>query len=218
MGLLDKLEQVEIKADSRLPEDDLMFCETQQQAYDESCRALREIRQQWKKAIQAQRDLLGIGQDGSLPYFGSNYRFGITDLNRELEKFHSRFISELTQHFNEKYSVTISTDAIKEHLIPAEPDPYRCDMDTSKEYHRNLRALSLHYEDVVDQKLLTQKDTELLGIEVKAKSVVEIDDGLAPCFFFKTDEGYTRCQCFDADRARTNCMEGWEEYNQEDIK
>ena len=151
MGLLDKLEQVEIKADSRLPEDDLMFCETQQQAYDESCRALREIRQQWKKAIQAQRDLLGIGQDGSLPYFGSNYRFGITDLNRELEKFHSRFISELTQHFNEKYSVTISTDAIKEHLIPAEPDPYRCDMDTSKEYHRNLRALSLHYEDVVDQ-------------------------------------------------------------------
>ena len=60
MGLLDKLEQVEIKADSRLPEDDLMFCETQQQAYDESCRALREIRQQWKKAIQAQRDLLGI--------------------------------------------------------------------------------------------------------------------------------------------------------------
>lgn len=151
MGLLDKLEQVEIKADSRLPEDDLMFCETQQQAYDESCRALREIRQQWKKAIQAQRDLLGIGQDGALPYFGSNYRFGITDLNRELEKFHSRFISELTQHFNEKYSVTISTDAIKEHLIPAEPDPYRCDMDTSKEYHRNLRVLSLHYEDVIDQ-------------------------------------------------------------------
>lgn len=146
MGLLDKLEQVEIKADSRLPEDDLMFCETHQQAYDESCRALREIRQQWKKAIQAQRDLLGIGQDGSLPYFGSNYRFGITDLNRELEKFYSRFISELTQHFNEKYSVTISTDAIKEHLIPAEPDPYRCDMDTSKEYHRNLRDLSLHYD------------------------------------------------------------------------
>jgi hypothetical protein len=67
-------------------------------------------------------------------------------------------------------------------------------------------------------KLLTQKDTELLGIEVKAKSVVEIDDGLAPCFFFKTEEGYTRCQCFDADRARTNCMEGWEGYNQEDIK
>lgn len=108
MGLLDKLEQVEIKADSRLPEDDLMFCETQQQAYDESCRALREIRQQWKKAIQAQRDLLGIGQDGSLPYFGSNYRFGITDLNRELEKFHSRFISELTQHFNEKYAYEIN--------------------------------------------------------------------------------------------------------------
>ena len=66
--------------------------------------------------------------------------------------------------------------------------------------------------------LLTQKDTELLGIEVKVKSVVEIDDGLAPCFFFKTEEGYTRCRNFDAERARANRMEGWEEYYQEDMK
>lgn len=71
------------------------------------------------------------------------------------------------------------------------------------------------YGDVPD----CREDRELTAaLEVKAKSVVEIDDGLAPCFFFKTEEGYTRCQCFDADRARTNCMEDWEEYNQEDIK
>ena len=151
MGLLDKLEQVEIKADSRLPEDDLMFCETQQQAYDESRRAFREIRRYWKKALQAQKDLLGTSRDGSLPYFGSNYRFGITDINRELEKLHSKFISELTGHFNTKYRMTISVGAIQEHLIPAEPNMYQCDKDASNEYHRNLRALSLHYEDVVDQ-------------------------------------------------------------------
>ncbi len=151
MGLLDKLEQVEIKADSRLPEDDLMFCETQQQAYDESRRAFLEIRRQWKKAIQAQKDLLGTSSDGSLPYFGSNYRFGITDINRELEKLHSKFISELTRHFNTKYKVTISAEAIEEHLIPTEPDPYKCDKDTNNAYHRTLRALALHYEDVVDQ-------------------------------------------------------------------
>ena len=151
MGLLDKLEQVEIKADSRLPEDDLMFCETQQQAYDESRRAFLKIRRQWKKAIQAQKDLLGTSSDGSLPYFGSNYRFGITDINRELEKLHSKFISELTRHFNTKYKVTISAEAIEEHLIPTEPDPYKCDKDTNNAYHRTLRALALHYEDVVDQ-------------------------------------------------------------------
>lgn len=151
MGLLDKLEQVEIKADSRLLEDDLMFCETQQQAYDESRRAFLEIRRQWKKALQAQRDLLGTSRDGSLPYFGSNYRFGITDINRELEKLHSKFISELTGHFNTKYKVTISAEAIEEHLIPTEPDPYKCDKDTNNAYHRTLRALALHYEDVVDQ-------------------------------------------------------------------
>jgi hypothetical protein len=54
--------------------------------------------------------------------------------------------------------------------------------------------------------------------EVKVKSVVEIDDGLTPCFFFKTEEGYTRCRGFDAERARTNRMDGWEEYYQEDMK
>lgn len=151
MGLLDKLAQVEIKADSRLPEADLMFCETQQQAYDESRREFREIRRQWKKALQAQKDLLGTSRDGSLPYFGSNYRFGITDINRELEKLHSKFISELTRHFNTKYKVTISVEAIEEHLIPTEPDPYKCDKDTNNAYHRTLRALALHYEDVVDQ-------------------------------------------------------------------
>lgn len=47
--------------------------------------------------------------------------------------------------------MTISVDAIQEHLIPAEPNTYQCDKDASNEYHRNLRALSLHYEDVVDQ-------------------------------------------------------------------
>lgn len=59
--------------------------------------------------------------------------------------------------------------------------------------------------------LTTQKDAELLGRSVKVKSVVEIDDGLAPCFFFKTEEGYTRCRSFDAECARTNRMEGRDE-------
>ena len=44
---------------------------------------------------------------------------------------------------------------------------------------------------------------------------------IAPKFdddFFKTEEAYTRCRGFDAERARTNRMDGWEEYYQEDMK
>ena len=58
----------------------------------------------------------------------------------------------------------------------------------------------------------------VLAEAVKVKSVVEIDNGLDPCFFIKTEEGYTRCWIFDAERARANRMEGWEEYYQEDMK
>lgn len=32
------------------------------------------------------------------------------------------------------------------------------------------------------------------------------------------EEGYTHCWSFDAERARANRMEGWEEYYQEDMK
>lgn len=187
MGLLDKLEQVEIKADSRLPEDDLMFCETQQQAYDESRRAFREIRRQWKKALQAQKDLLGTSSDGSLPYFGSNYRFGITDINRELEKLHSKFISELTRHFNTKYKVTISAEAIEEHLIPTEPDPYKCDKDTSNEYHRTLRALALHYEDVVDQMFI-----QLDGLSFVERAFQELRTKCHKAAWSNSNAGYDR--------------------------
>ena len=188
MGLLDKLEQVEIKADSRLPEDDLMFCETQQQAYDESRRAFLEIRRQWKKAIQAQKDLLGTSSDGSLPYFGSNYRFGITDINRELEKLHSKFISELTRHFNTKYKVTISAEAIEEHLIPTEPDPYKCDKDTNNAYHRTLRALALHYEDVVDQMFI-----QLDGLSFVERAFQELRTKChKAAYWSKSNAGYDR--------------------------
>lgn len=48
---------------------------------------------------------------------------------------------------------------------------------------------------------------ELLGVNPPLYSVVEIDDGLAPAFFYKTAEGLKLAPYFRAEKARANRME-----------
>lgn len=46
--------------------------------------------------------------------------------------------------------------------------------------------------------------SELLGFEVGLYEVLEIDDGLKPVFFYKTDKGFVVEISFDAETARKN--------------
>ena len=48
---------------------------------------------------------------------------------------------------------------------------------------------------------------ELLHVAVHRYQVVEIDDGLKPCFFYKTEKGFESCLYFDAETARKNIKE-----------
>ena len=56
-----------------------------------------------------------------------------------------------------------------------------------------------------------EKDFLLLGTEVKPDSVVEIDDGLRPVFFHKTEESYEILWGFRTEVARANIREGFDE-------
>lgn len=48
---------------------------------------------------------------------------------------------------------------------------------------------------------------ELLGVNVPIYSVVEIDDGLAPAFFYRAKDGIEVFRYFDAEKAKGNRME-----------
>lgn len=50
--------------------------------------------------------------------------------------------------------------------------------------------------------------SELLKIDIPPYSVVEIDDGLAPAFFYKTISGITIAPYFNAEKVQANRMEG----------
>ncbi len=53
-----------------------------------------------------------------------------------------------------------------------------------------------------------ETSAELLSVEVELHDVVEIDDGLKPVFFYKTEMGYTMPCRFDAEAAKKNHKEG----------
>lgn len=52
-----------------------------------------------------------------------------------------------------------------------------------------------------------EPDAETLGVAVHRHYVVEIDDGIKPTFFYKTENGYQLLAMFDAVTARKNVKE-----------
>lgn len=52
-----------------------------------------------------------------------------------------------------------------------------------------------------------EPSTELLAADIPLYSVVEIDDGLAPAFFYKTMDGFRMVSRFNTERALANRME-----------
>lgn len=54
MSLLDKFSAVEIKADTRISEEDRDFCQRHQKAYLDARAALKSIKKQWKEIYDAQ--------------------------------------------------------------------------------------------------------------------------------------------------------------------
>ena len=52
-----------------------------------------------------------------------------------------------------------------------------------------------------------KSDDEILGAAVQHYDVVEIDDGIKPAFFYKTEHGYELLFSFDAKTAKKIIME-----------
>ena len=64
MNLVEKINQVKIKADTRISGADRAFCERQQRAYDAAREALRELDFTWTDCISQQKMIL----DGEQAY------------------------------------------------------------------------------------------------------------------------------------------------------
>ena len=71
MNLVEKINQVEIKADTRISGADRAFCERQQRAYDAAREALKELDFTWTDCISQQKMILD-GEQAYTYYLGND--------------------------------------------------------------------------------------------------------------------------------------------------
>lgn len=154
MNLVEKINQVEIKADTRISEADRAFCERQQRAYDAAREALRELDFTWTDCISQQKMILD-GEQAYTYYLGNGRNLKAACFRDELERLHEHFINRLTSYFARTYSVDLSAQSITERLLPSNNSKGIFEREKAEEaeaaYHKAMRELALRYADVLDQ-------------------------------------------------------------------
>lgn len=160
MNLLEKFEAVTVQADQRISPSDKAFCEKHQAAYETAIQSFRELSFFWEDMVARQKELLGEADSGSDRY--TEYLLSRNELeistekvNSHIEHLHKRFIQNIVGHFNSVYRVSASSGNICDNLLPKEPERRRWDNEEEyKEYHTQMQALIVRYQDIVDQIIL----------------------------------------------------------------
>ena len=154
MNLVEKINKVKIKADTRISGADRAFCERQQRAYDAAREALRELYFTWKDCISQQKMILD-GEQAYTYYLGNDCNLKTACFRDELERLHEHFINRLTSYFARTYSVDLSAQSITERLLPSNSSKGIFEREKAEEaeaaYHKAMRELALRYTDVLDQ-------------------------------------------------------------------
>ena len=102
MNLVEKINQVKIKADTRISGADRAFCERQQRAYDAAREALKELDFTWTDCISQQKMILD-GEQAYTYYLGNDRNLKTACFRDELERLHEHFINRLTSYFARTY-------------------------------------------------------------------------------------------------------------------
>ena len=155
MGLLEKFEKIEIKPEARISDDDLMFCETHQQGYDDALMTLRELKAKLEDAAYTQRSIFGAldSKRLSTEYIGGYDGITASKINDFIEGIHDILIRNIVEYFNSAYTVCVHVSTVKEALLPKQPEGSRWDRDAAAErtYHVELQTMRIHYDDIVSQ-------------------------------------------------------------------
>lgn len=153
ISILEKLDAVEIKADTRISETDRQYCEAHQTAYDEARQALVKLREQWKSIVDRQKEILS--STGQESYARMDYisldSFSATAIQAKIEKQPKILVDNIVSYFNKTYHVSVEASEAKAVLIPEKPDKWNVDKEVIAKHHKHMREFSLRYESILDQ-------------------------------------------------------------------
>lgn len=177
MDLLAKFNAVEIQADSRITETDRDYCTAHQKAYDAARSCFGELVYIWEDLTKQQTELLthieekSYGLDTYLPSH-EDLKISSSKINGHIMSLHSRFISRLVHHFNQKYHVSVDADIIDSHLLPERPSrDWRRSEEDEQAYQEKMLALGLRYQDILNE-LFVQLD----GRDFKEQALYELNE------------------------------------------
>lgn len=155
--LLKKFSAVEVKADNRISPADKLFCEKNQAAYEAAISSYQELSFFWDDMVKTQERLLGDKDSDTYRNYlisQGNVKISRSDINGHIMSLHAFFIEVIVRHFSSTYKVSISTYAVKEALLPEEPDSRYGMEDKWEAYEHEMQTLIVRYEDIVDQIIL----------------------------------------------------------------
>lgn len=153
ISILEKLDAVEIKTDTRISETDRRYCEAHQSAYDEARQALIKLREQWKSIVDQQKEILLSAEQES--YAHTDYisidSFSAAAIQAKIEKLPNILVANIVNYFNKTYHVSVKVSEVQSVLIPQKPDKWNVDKEMIAKHHKQMREFSLHYESILDQ-------------------------------------------------------------------
>lgn len=164
MNLLEKFESIGMGQDTRITEEDKVYCETQQQAYIQARVALKEVLSMVEKYTDQEIDTFTAKGYDRTRYFSLE----ISKVESVFADTHQKFIGSLVSYFMQKYSVTLLSSSICNKLIP-QIDRYCDDDNIIEEHKKKLYDLSLNWQQVLDC-ILAQLD----GFSFADKAVNEL--------------------------------------------
>lgn len=158
MGLLEKFDQVEIKADDRISDDDREFCASQQEAYEKAREILKQVAQIAGDGQAEQETLLKRGgREVYTTYLGSNHDFGAEKFLGKLDDTHREFVNKIVSYFARKYHVSLDETPIYDAFVQKKPEEprhkyyYRNYSDLTDEEVDDLRAINSAYHEAVSK-------------------------------------------------------------------
>lgn len=151
MGLLEKFEQVEIRADARITEADRIFCQKHQRAYQSALTLFQQLLTLWRDGEEQQQIALRDPEqpDSAWSLYLKSKKSPLLDtlqIRGHIRALHRKFIETVTAYLNAAYHLSIDADMVEDKLMT----PPELEDGDDTEAEAELPDLILRYEDIID--------------------------------------------------------------------
>jgi len=166
-ALLEKFNDIEIKNNTRIDQEDQQVCELFNNIYSETLQCYQNTLNALITLYNKQIPLVKDSYELSVSYYGSD--FGISGVIDSILEIKEHFINKICYHFSRKYNVTINSDVIYKKYKDVQMIHHKRE-NPDKTLNTNLiEYVYLNYDMILDEIFI-----QLNGFSFWEKAIDEI--------------------------------------------